>query len=105
MTFNTINTMEFQEDKYRRAASRVKKIRKYYGSVITFILFTIIFICVNYYSNGLRYPWFLWIIGFWGLGIVIEGFKLFGLDLMLGRNWEKRRIEEEMRKEDDSYRF
>ncbi len=93
--------MEFKDDKYKRAVSRVSAIRKYYGSVIMFILFTIIFVSVNYYSNGLRYPWFLWIIGFWGLGIFIEGFKLFGLDLMLGRNWEKRKIKEVMRKEDD----
>lgn len=91
--------MEGQEDRYQRARARVAALRKFYGKLGSFLLFGILFLGFNYYSNGLRYPWFLWIVGFWGLGIVIEAFKLFGTDLFLGKNWEQRKIQEQMEKE------
>ena len=91
--------MEGQEDRYQRAKERVTELRKFYGKLGSFLLFGILFLGFNYYSNGLRYPWFLWIVGFWGLGIAIEAFKLFGTDLFLGKNWEQRKIQEQMEKE------
>jgi hypothetical protein len=33
---------------------------------------------------------------FWGIGLVIHGFVVFGPDLVLGRNWEERKIREFM---------
>ena len=92
--------MESQEDKYRRASERVAQLRKFYGKLGTFLLVGGLFLAFNYYSNGLRYPWFLWVVGFWGLGIAIEAFKLFGTNLFLGRNWEQRKIREQMEKEE-----
>lgn len=100
--FNTTDTMESQDSKYERAASKVAAIKKFYGKLGGFLLFGLLFLGLNYYTNGLRHPWFLWIVGFWGLGIVIEGFKIFGTDILFGKNWEERKIREEMNKEDNN---
>ncbi|WP_299207858.1 2TM domain-containing protein [uncultured Dokdonia sp.] len=91
--------MEDQENKYERARKRVAQLKRFYGKLGGFLLFGLLFLGFNYYSNGLRYPWFLWIVGFWGLGVGIEAFKLFGTDLFLGKNWEQRKIKEQMEKE------
>lgn len=92
--------MEHQDSKYRRAASKVAEIKKFYGKLGGFLLFGFLFLGLNYYTNGLRHPWFLWVVGFWGLGIMIEAFKIFGTDFLFGKNWEERKIREEMNKED-----
>ncbi len=94
--------MEHQESKYHRAAARVATIKKFYGKLGSFLLFGTLFLGLNYYTNGLRHPWFLWIVGFWGLGIVIEAFKVFGTDILFGKNWEERKIKEEMNKEENN---
>lgn len=93
--------METPQDKYTRAAARVADIRKFYGKIAKLILFILFLIGFDYFVFELRGTWFLWIIGFVTFGLIIEASKLFGLDLIFGRDWERRRIEEEMRKEED----
>ena len=35
---------------------------------------------------------------FWGIAIVIQAFKLFGLNFILGKDWEERQIEKHINK-------
>ena len=35
---------------------------------------------------------------FWGIGIAFHTFKVFGFGLLLGKNWEDRKIKEFMEK-------
>lgn len=91
--------METKEEKYIRAAEQVRARRKYYGKLVTFGVACIFFIGLNYYLDALRNPWFLWIVGFWGLGLAIEAFKIFGTNLVFGKNWEERKIKELMDKD------
>lgn len=91
--------MEAREEKYIRAAEKVRATRKYYGKLITFAIACAFFIGLNYYIDELRNPWFLWVVGFWGLGLAIEAFKLFGTNIMFGKGWEDRKIKELMDKE------
>ena len=93
--------METPQDKYARVAARVADIRKFYGKITKLIISILFLIGFDYFVYEIRGTWFYWIIGFIVFGLIIEASKLFGLDLILGRNWERRRIEEEMRKEED----
>ncbi len=88
------------ENKYIRAKERVEQLKKFYGKLGTYLVFMAIFAIINYSTNGLRYPWFLWIAGAWGLGIVIEAGKTFGISMIFGRNWEERKIKELMGEDD-----
>lgn len=92
--------METKQEKYIRAAELVRSRRKYYGKLLTFAIACLFFIGLNYYLDKLRYPWFLWVVGFWGLGLAIEGFKLFGTNLIFGKDWEDRKIKELMEKDE-----
>jgi len=38
----------------------------------------------------------------WGIGLIIQAFRVFVNDGALGRNWEKRKMEEFMRKDENN---
>ena len=93
--------MESREDKYLRAKERVRAIKRFYGKLASYLIFMIFFAAINYYTNEWRNMWFLWIAFFWGIGIVIEGGKVFGLNAMFGKNWESKKIKEYMEREEE----
>jgi hypothetical protein len=43
--------------------------------------------------------WFLWAALGIGIGLVFKAFKVFGLNPILGKNWEERKIKEIMKDE------
>jgi len=85
-----------EESKYIRAKERVAKLKKFYGKLGTYLIFMVFFAAINYYTNEFRNPWFLWVAGFWGLGVAIDAGKTFGAEMIFGRNWEERKIKELM---------
>lgn len=93
--------MDTHQEKYQRAVARVSEIRKFHGKVVSYIIVMLLIIGYNYFINELRGTWHIWLAGFWGLGIAIRAFKLFGANLIFGSDWEKRMIEAEMKKEDN----
>ena len=93
--------METQKEKYQRATERVQRVKKFYGKIINAIIVSAIVTAINYYVNEFRNPWVLWVIGFSLLGIVIEAIKLYGINFFLGSGWEKRKIEEHLKKEEN----
>ncbi len=94
--------METNQDKYARAAERVANIRKFYGKITKFVIFIVFLIIFDLFIYELEGTWFIWILGFVSLGLILEASKLFGLNLILGKDWERRKIEEEMRKEENN---
>lgn len=92
--------MENQEHKYDRAIARVREIKKFYGNLAKFVLFTLLFVAFNYFV-GWTSNWVYIVLGFWAFGLVLSALKLFGPNLIFGSDWEARMIEREMRKQDD----
>lgn len=92
--------METQKEKYQRATEHVQRVRKFYGKIVNAIIVSAVVAAINYYVNEFRNPWVLWVIGFSLLGIVIEAIKLYGVNFFLGKGWEKRKIEEHLKKEE-----
>ncbi|NNM18010.1 MAG: 2TM domain-containing protein, partial [Croceitalea sp.] len=60
---------------------------------------------LNYYTNGWRYMWFLWAAFGWGIGIFFHAINTFNLNPFFGRNWEKRKIQEFMEKDQDKNKW
>lgn len=88
-----------KDERLLRAQERVQELRKFYTGIATYIFVIAVLAGVNYYTNELRNPWFLWVAGFWGLGIFFHAAKLFGCNLLFGREWEERKIKEIMEEE------
>jgi len=90
-----------REDKYFRAKERVACIRKFYSSLISYIVFITLLGALNYWIDEWRYPWFLWAAFGWGIGLVFQAIKAFRFNPFFGKDWEDRKIKELMRKDEE----
>lgn len=94
----TMNIDEYKlkdQEKFYRARARVKEMREFYSSVVSFIVIIPFLAYINYVTYwGVQWFWFA--AGGWGLGLTIQGLKVFGI----GSNWEARQIKKYMNEKD-----
>ena len=91
-----------RENKYLRAKEKVANIKKFYTSLMFYVVFIGFLGWLNYYSNGWSYMWFLWAAFGWGIGIVFQGLKAFGWMPFMSKDWEERKIREFMDEEEQT---
>jgi hypothetical protein len=91
-----------KEAKFLEAKERVAGIKKFYTSLMFYVVFICFLAALNYYTNEWSYPWFLWAALGWGIGIVTQAFKAFGWLPYMNKNWEERKIKEFMDKDNDA---
>ncbi|NNE75639.1 MAG: 2TM domain-containing protein [Pricia sp.] len=88
-----------KENKYIRARERVEKIKKFYSSLVSYIVVISLLAGLNYYVDNWAYPWFLWAAFGWGIGLIFQALKAFKFNPFFGKDWEERKIKEFMDKE------
>ena len=83
-----------EEQIYEEARKRVKAKRGFWGSLIFYTVVNIICFLVWALGGG-GYPWFLWVLGPWGLFIILPHYlRIFVFE---GKS-QKRAIEQEAEK-------
>ncbi|NRD23934.1 histidine kinase [Winogradskyella litoriviva] len=89
-------------DDYVRARKRVEELKGFYYSLISyvFVIPFLIFIWYTYSRHTIQWFWFP-TFG-WGLSLVIQAYRVYVDNGALGGDWEKRKIEEYMRKQDNN---
>ena len=89
------------DDSYVRARKRVEEMKEFYYSLISYCIVIpfLIFIWFRYTPNTIQWFWFP-MIG-WGIGIIINAFKVYVSKGVFGRNWEERKIKQYMGTDDD----
>ncbi|MFC4632591.1 2TM domain-containing protein [Dokdonia ponticola] len=86
--------------KYDRAKARVKEMKEFYTHLITYLIMVPVFIFINYYT-GTSFPWAIFPIAGWGIGVLSHATQTFGWNPLFTKNWEKRKIDELLR--DDNF--
>jgi hypothetical protein len=86
-------------ERYLRAKKRVQEIKGFFGNLLIYCLVIPVLAYINW--RGTDFPWVIFPALGWGFGLLMHGFKVFGYNLILGRDWEQRKIREYM--SDDSY--
>jgi len=86
-----------ENNAYFRAKKRVEELKGFYGNLISYccVIPFLIFINLTYSP---QFQWFWFSAGGWGFGLIMHGLKVFGYS----SNWEERKIQEILRKEDQS---
>ena len=98
----------FQQDKaYRRAKKRVKDLKEFYKHFLVYFLVNAIFIgrriykdidqgdtLVEAFTDQRNYDFFFW----WGMGLIIHAASVFIAPNILNKDWEERKIKEQMDK-------
>lgn len=87
------------DDTYVRARSYVEELKGFYYSLVSYCLVIPFLIFINYKTSW-QTQWFWFPLFGWALGLAIQAFRLFVNKGAFGRNWEKRKIEQYMREEE-----
>jgi sensor histidine kinase YesM len=80
---------------YYRAKKRVEELKGFYGNLISYCIVVPLLIFINL-TYSPQFQWFWFSAGGWGFGVLMHAFKVFGYST----NWEERKIQEILRKEE-----
>jgi 2TM domain len=91
------------ELRYQEALKRVKKVKGFYTHLIVFIVINIMIFIVKYQElevneNFLQFKTFFTFLC-WGVGLFAHGLSVFLPSMVLGRDWEERKIKQLMEKD------
>lgn len=95
------NTQPQFNDDYVRARKHVEELKGFYYSLISYVVVIPFLIFIWYRFTPHTIQWFWFPMFGWGIGLAIQGFRVFVNDAAFGRNWEKRKIEKYMREEEE----
>ena len=85
-----------EQTAYDRASRRVKEIKEFYGSLISYCIVIPVLVFINFRTfSGFQWFWFP-MLG-WGMGLVFHAFRVFGY----GSSWEERKIQEILKKDEE----
>jgi len=90
---------DIEQERYYKARKRVEEIKGFYGNLISYIVVNGFLIAINLITSP-QYLWFFWPLGWWGLGVVFHGLKVFNRMPFFSKDWEERKIKEFMEKEE-----
>lgn len=92
-----------EEQRFIRAKKKVKAIKGFYVHLIVYLLVNAFILLSRAMSGGdweVFWEWQSYSTAlFWGIGLAFHAFGVFGMDIILGRDWEDRKIKEMMDKD------
>ncbi len=93
-----MENLDTKEVDYLRAKERVRKLKKFYASLLIFALVFLIYGFIKYYKTGdfnfLELNNWSAIFWIWGIILVVNAFKLF----VFNQNWERKMIDKQLYK-------
>ncbi len=91
-----------EASKYLKAVEQVEEIKGFYSSLLAYciVIPMLIYINLTYIP---QFHWFWFPMLGWGIGMTVQGFKAFGPNKLLGKNWEERKIKEFMENDKKQY--
>lgn len=87
-------------DGYVRARKHVEELKEFYYSLISYFFVIPFLIFINYQTSW-DFKWFWFPMFGWALGLVFQAYKVFVNNGVLGRSWEKRKMDEFMQEEEN----
>ncbi|WP_026705800.1 2TM domain-containing protein [Flavobacterium soli] len=96
------NLTEIERQKFERARKRVKSIAGFYKHLMAYILVNLFLISMKYFKldpgeNFFEFSTFSTAF-FWGIGLAFHAAGVFGTNVFLGNDWEEKKIDELMKK-------
>lgn len=88
-------------DRYEEAKKRVDKIKGFYYHLLSYVCVMIFLIFINLYFTP-EYLWFFWTLIGWGIGVLLHALGVFNLIPFFGKDWEQKKIDEIIKKENQT---
>ena len=83
-----------EEQVYEEARKRVEAKKGFYKHLVVYVVVNIMLVLIWAFAAGGGHPWFLWVLGFWGLGVLFNFFDVF----VWSKKHDKSAIEKEAEK-------
>ena len=83
------------EKQEEEAFNYVRSLRRFYLHCFRYVIVNLVLLAVNLAMTPHRL-WALWVIGGWGIGLLLHAFRVFRPDWMLGPQWEKQQVEKRL---------
>lgn len=95
---------ELEEIRYKDALKRVKKIKGFYTHLIVYLIINLMIVIINIQNLEVGESYFkkenFFTAFFWGIGLVAHGLSVFGKNLFFGAEWEEKKIQELIEKDE-----
>lgn len=100
--------METEDFKFMKAKNKVEKLKRFYMHLVIYIVINSVITVVkimNNINNGETFneaffdfaTIITWLI--WGIALALHAFSVYGIQFILGEDWEERKIEKLMHEE------
>ena len=66
-----------EEQIYEEAKKRVEAKRGFYMHLVTYVVVNTMLVLIWAFPAGRGYPWFLWPLGGWGIGLIMNFVQVF----------------------------
>ena len=100
---NMMYTDDLENSKYVRAVKRVEKLKEFYQNIASYCIVIPFLIFINLrFSPGFHWFWFP-MFG-WGIGLTFHFLEVNNYNVFLGKNWEEKKIEQLMKKQQNKYK-
>lgn len=101
--FSTLNpepimnsaTISLSEQQETEAFKFVRKLRGFYMHLLRYLLITLALLAVNLIVTPSK-MWAFWVMGGWGLGVLLHASRVFRPDWFLGPQWERQQVEKRL---------
>lgn len=86
-----------EKEQYEKAAKCVQEVKGFYIHLMVYIIVNIGLVCINLITSS-ETIWFIYPLFGWGIGVGVHGLAIFVKSILLGDEWEKRKIEKYLNK-------
>ncbi|MES2543691.1 MAG: 2TM domain-containing protein [Bacteroidota bacterium] len=94
------------DDQYAMARRRVNRLKRFYKHVMIYVIVNVFIIAININDLAPGESYFkkenFFTAFFWGIGLACHGISVFSESIFFGKNWEERKIQELMKKEENN---
>jgi len=93
------------DDNYVRARKHVEALKEFYYSLISYCIIIPFLFFIWYNFTPYTIQWFWFPMAGWGIGLVFQAYEVFVNKGRFGKNWERKKIEEFIRQEEQDTRW
>ncbi|MBI4756328.1 MAG: 2TM domain-containing protein [Betaproteobacteria bacterium] len=83
------------ERQEQEAFEHVRRLRGFYLHLLRYVIVVLALLAINLVVSPQRL-WALWVMGGWGLGVLIHASRVFRPHWLLGPAWERRQVEKRL---------
>ena len=84
-----------EEEIYQKARKRVEEKKSFFSHLAVYIVINAVLILIWAFTSP-GYPWFVWPLGGWGIGLIFHFLSVFVFSKETG--WERNEVEKEAEK-------